>query len=562
MDGLFSFRQPGGIRGRGAQGAGAAPAALDDQDHAPAAGWTSAARRFGDALGRRVRYWQRRISGQQPAAAAAALAWLVRHGRGGGVAPSTGHVAPCPGLTAACLQTLCQYGQIDTARQWAAWLIGLQRTDGAFPDAGLLHASLFNTGRAIAGLMTLVDVVPEAAAAIERACGYIASRVDPRGTVCPAAGGGSFDRWAPPLVHLASVSPLAAAARRWEQPQWQRAVDRAVHRFRLEADTAIWNASIRLLAPGILALVELGEQDLARGALRLPEAIERRDGSVPAEATARWVSAPGLAQLAQIWFRLGQRGRGDRAMACLARRQRASGGFPGSWGRGAAYYPRSESAWAAVHFLAASLDQVRAAFAPDAYRATDAFGPFDGRLAAVRRWAAGLKVEPGRRLRIADVGCGDGRYLAELAAHLPHIAWTGIDLSTEPLSHLAREVAVTCGSLLGIPLADGHFDAVYAVEALEHALLPERAVDELCRVVRGGGSVMVIDKNAAYQPLSHHQPWEQWFRPEQVCRWLTRHCDEVSVEPIALDDGRTPQGLFLCWRGRRRGRAAAARWAA
>ena len=35
------------------------------------------------------------------------------------------------------------------------------------------------------------------------------------------------------------------------------------------------------------------------------------------------------------------------------------------------------------------------------------------------------------------------------------------------------------------------------MESLEHALLPEQAVAELCRVVRPGGSVLVIDKDRA-----------------------------------------------------------------
>ena len=84
------------------------------------------------------------------------------------------------------------------------------------------------------------------------------------------------------------------------------------------------------------------------------------------------------------------------------------------------------------------------------------------------------------------------------------------------LAGLPPDATACRGSLLQIPLPDGSFDGAFAVESLEHALLPERAVAELCRIVRPGGRVLVIDKHRARQPLSHHDPWERWFTPEEL----------------------------------------------
>ena len=42
------------------------------------------------------------------------------------------------------------------------------------------------------------------------------------------------------------------------------------------------------------------------------------------------------------------------------------------------------------------------------------------------------------------------------------------------------------------------FDAAYATESLEHAVDIETAVDEMCRVVRPGGRIVIIDKNAEH----------------------------------------------------------------
>jgi len=237
------------------------------------------------------------------------------------------------------------------------------------------------------------------------------------------------------------------------------------------------------------------------------------------------------------------RARADRAMAYLVRQQRRDGGF----GR----VPQAEAFWTAKYFLDAALMQVRSAF--DAERGTQSelprrIDPADGRMEAVRRWFASLPTVA----RVADVGCGKGRFLWQLGREFPDARLTGIDVSPAMLAQLPEGVAAIEGGLLRIPAADGAFDGAFAVESLEHSLLPERAVTELCRIVRPGGRVLIIDKHAARQPLSDHEPWERWFMPEELTGWLARDCDEVSIEPVAHTEGRGGVGLFLCAVGKRR----------
>ena len=68
-----------------------------------------------------------------------------------------------------------------------------------------------------------------------------------------------------------------------------------------------------------------------------------------------WVCATGLAQLAIAWWKLGQREPAQRAFRCLQRLQNPSGGFYGSYGAGAQYFPRQEISWAAKFFIDLSL---------------------------------------------------------------------------------------------------------------------------------------------------------------------------------------------------------------
>jgi len=142
--------------------------------------------------------------------------------------------------------------------------------------------------------------------------------------------------------------------------------------------------------------------------------------------------------------------------------------------------------------------------------------------------------------------------LRHLVRWFPRAQWTGIDISPAMLDRLPVGVTACQGSLLRIPVADGAFDGAFAVEALEHCLVPERAIAELCRVVRPGGGVLVVDKHQAKQALSEHEPWERWFLPQELAGWLARYCDEVAVEPVDHCEGRGGRDLFLAARGTRR----------
>ena len=167
----------------------------------------------------------------------------------------------------------------------------------------------------------------------------------------------------------------------------------------------------------------------------------------------------------------------------------------------------------------------------------------DGRWLALGQWVASLGAAP----RVVEIGCGRGRYLRRLAEAFPHSELMGIDASAALLRDLPPQALAVRGDMLAVPLRDGSCDGAFCVEALEHALLPRRAVAALCRVVRPGGGVLVIDKNAAYQPLSDCQPWERWFTDHEMTQWLGAHGTLVTAQAIAHGNAARPSGLFRCW---------------
>lgn len=512
--------------------------------------------RAASAAQRRARHWWRMLRrGARPPAVEAAWRRLTACLGDEGVSPTCGTSAVCPGLTAAVVPTLWQYGDREPAMRYARKLLAWQKRDGSLPDAGLLHASLFNTAQAARSWAKLLDagVMPELEPALRRACGYLVGRIGDDGMVRIPESGGSFDRWAPATVHLSGLAIAADYARRDGIAGWRPHIARAVERILRTADCAPAEVPTHIAAHGLEAVMELCDfepRTIAAAVRGLENAAARlrRDGSLTVDAAHRWVSSAGLAHWAALWLRAGLTEPAHRALECLTNRQAADGGWTGSWGRGAAFFPRSTSNWTSKYFLDAAAAQVAVEFETPEPSLLEPLGAGDGRWETLRRWVAGIPAGA----ECVDVGCGGGRFLVRLAREFPALQWSGVDPSAALLRNVPAGIATLQGSLLRLPADEGRFAAAACIEALEHSLLPERAVDELCRVVRPGGRVLVIDKCARFQALSDCKPWERWFSPEAVAGWLSKHCDEVVCEPLPAGSQQRTAGLFLAWRGVKR----------
>ena len=96
---------------------------------------------------------------------------------------------------------------------------------------------------------------------------------------------------------------------------------------------------------------------------------------------------------------------------------------------------------------------------------------------------------------VADIGCGNGAYLAELSRRGHGGRAVGIDLSAGMLK--AARVAAPgarflCGDAARLPLADDCADVALAPHMLYHVPDPLAAITELRRVTRPGGRVLVV----------------------------------------------------------------------
>lgn len=198
---------------------------------------------------------------------------------------------------------------------------------------------------------------------------------------------------------------------------------------------------------------------------------------------------------------------------------------------------------------------------------------FDKVMDQGRRAGVAAATRSGRD--ILDVGVGTG---LELAYFAPDSNVVGIDLS-EPMLRRARKRAVDGGlaPVIGLCVMDatrlafpeGRFDAVLSPYLITVVPDPERTLDEMLRVVRPGGEIVLVNHVAAERGLragferwlarqTRHLGWRPDFPWEVIGDWAKRRPGVALLERRPL----APFGLFSLIRFRKAAGEDASRVAA
>ncbi|MBM3761959.1 MAG: class I SAM-dependent methyltransferase [Acidobacteria bacterium] len=147
-----------------------------------------------------------------------------------------------------------------------------------------------------------------------------------------------------------------------------------------------------------------------------------------------------------------------------------------------------------------------------------------------------------------DAGSGKGRFARVLLDQNPQAKIVTLDLALAMLHHVQAPLKPVCGTLTQYPFPDHTFDFVYATESLEHAVDINAAITELTRVLKPGGKLVIIDKNAEHWGRFKTPAWEQWFHRDQLTSLLKQHCQTVESDFISYWEDVPPDGLFIAWR--------------
>ncbi len=123
------------------------------------------------------------------------------------------------------------------------------------------------------------------------------------------------------------------------------------------------------------------------------------------------------------------------------------------------------------------------------------FGP--SHRALIRRIREAVGDRP---FRLLDIGCGTGVFAALVRRELPNAEVWGIDLVGGMLAkgrsrwreHAGRVLPVQ-GDSENLPFESGVFDVVTCANSFHHYPRQDRAVQEMARVLRPGGRLLLID---------------------------------------------------------------------
>lgn len=202
----------------------------------------------------------------------------------------------------------------------------------------------------------------------------------------------------------------------------------------------------------------------------------------------------------------------------------------------------------------------------------------DSRLNALLEACAPVKGK-----RVLEVGCGKGRFakvFMEEGALL-----TGIDPSGVLLEGARRHRDGTFlrSSVSQLPFEDEKFDIVYVVEVIGHLPVLEKSVQEMFRVLKKGGTLVIVDRNKfsmsqkrflapnflvkRWHELKNHWIYpmgfpfrEKWFSKRGLTRMLEKYCEKVESAYIESDGekicswhvifDRIPlMRVFILWKG-------------
>jgi len=451
-----------------------------------------------------------------------------------GVVISSKQKVPYLEVTGYLIPTLIDSGEFQLAKIYAEFLCKMQQKNGAFTGADGRDYVFDSAQALIAASEYWEKFKPFALKTLK----YIVSSINENGEVYSIYNGKI-----PDAIHVFTLPVLVKAAEMFNEPEYQKLARKSVKYYKKIPNVLNINYLTHFLAYIIDGFIDMGESDFVYPIVKKIFSFQKKDGSIPAYPNVKWSCSTGVAQFAIIGYKLGFIECADKAIHYLCKIQNPSGGFYGSYGFQAHYFPLEEISWANKFFLDAIHLKITSHFNIHADIFPEKVSDTDGRLEAVLIHLGNLQNK-----KVLDVGCGKGRFAIQIKKRFPTCEIHGVDISKALLQNIPASIITKKGSILNLPYEDESFDGVFCIEVLEHALRTNRAISELCRVLKKGGRLVIIDKNVEKLGKLAIAEFEQWFDKQKILNILKKWCKETAVQEISYDQFEA-DGLFLAWTG-------------
>lgn len=187
---------------------------------------------------------------------------------------------------------------------------------------------------------------------------------------------------------------------------------------------------------------------------------------------------------------------------------------------------------------------IKKRFDSDGHCLPDSIDPNDSRLRALIQ-----ALNPVQDKLILDLGCGKGRFARVISQDGGRVV--GIDPSESLIQTATKFSAVKFlqGSASELPFADNTFDLVYAVEVIEHLPALQNSIQEMVRVLKKQGKLVLIDRHLfslsqkrPFVPNLFIKAWHEikndWFYPRSFPfreHWFSKNHILRFMQDCGLD---------------------------
>ncbi|MDI6791950.1 MAG: GNAT family N-acetyltransferase [bacterium] len=414
-----------------------------------------------------------------------------------GIIVSTRNKISYPEVTGYLIPTLYKAGERELAFQFAQWLATVQQPNGSFLGPGSKVSFAFDTGQIIRGLVTGLDDLPELEQCLRRACDWIVDNSSTGGRL-PVPS--DENAWSignrgtiSEGVHLYVLPPLMEAGEKLNEPRYVEFAKKSLDYYLKNVELTNFqrpNMLTHLFLYIQEALCDLGVHDVARKGMQSLAPFQWDNGGIPAYSDVAWVCSPGQAQAAIVWYKLGENERADLTLSFMEPLQNPSGGFFGSYGVEANYFPNAEISWAVKFYLDAfflaypdsshSKRRINQHLDPDSWHQA-IVGESSAKSIANRiksghtmPWLKAIIENTAPGQRVLELGSGTGELSAALALQgrqvtLLDFSPKSLEFSQEIFQFLEISGEFQRGDVLQkLPFPDNMFDCVWSSGLLEH----------------------------------------------------------------------------------------------